>query len=288
MNCPSCGSPNTIKKGHNRSGTDRSYCKSCKQGFSGKGVPKILLFDIETSHSLFRLWNTGEQYVRASQCISPWFVICWSAKWLFGDKVISSYVTSTEAVARDDKRIMNELHKLLAQADIVITQNGDKFDIKKIQWKFLLHGLKPNNRYHSIDTLKEGRKLFGPLSLSLDYVTNALGYGGKEPMVEEDWFEAEAGKTKAIKKMSDYCDWDVELTEAWYLKIRPWMKTHPNLAKYVELYREMEPDEITCPRCLTTLHTGIFTSSWRARTSGKRYEMGSCPQCGTKLRKNVE
>lgn len=288
MKCPSCGSTKVIKKGHNRSGTNRNYCKDCKQGFTGKGVPRILLFDIETSHSIFRLWDKGEQYVRADQCVSPWFVICWSAKWLFGNKVISAKVTPSEALARDDKRIVTQLHSLLAQTDIVITQNGDKFDIKKLQWRFLLHRLPPNNRYHSVDTLKASRSLISPLSHGLDYVATQMGFGAKSPMVEQDWIDAENGNSQALSKMSKYCDNDVCILEDWYLYLRPWMKTHPNLAKYVDMYRELAPDEETCPRCLATLHTGIFTESWRSKASGKRYEMGSCPHCGTKLRMNIE
>jgi transposase-like protein len=35
MNCPHCGSPNTLKKGYDRYGKQRYRCKDCGKGFGG-------------------------------------------------------------------------------------------------------------------------------------------------------------------------------------------------------------------------------------------------------------
>lgn len=284
MNCIHCGSGNTRLKGHNRNGSQRNHCKDCTKGFTGTGIPKILLFDIETSHILARIWDTGDQYIRPNQITASEFIICWSAKWLFGNKAFAEYVTPKEALARDDQRIVVKLHKLLSEADIVITQNGDKFDIRKIQWKFLKYNLPPNNKYHSIDTLKKSRQLFDPISHGLDNVAQDLGFGSKSETSEQDWFDAEAGSKKALEKLSKYCTNDIFLLEDWYLLFRGWMKTHPNLAKYVDMYREIRDDEEICPRCLNTLHKGIFNKKWRSSATGKLHSAGACTHCGTQLR----
>ena len=189
MNCLHCGSAKTRKAGKNRNGTQRNECSDCKKGFTGLRTPKILLLDIETSHVLARIWNIGEQYVRPNQITHPWYVLCWSAKWLFEPKTISMAVTPKESLARDDGRIVTGIHKLIAQAQIVITQNGDNFDLKRLQWLFIKYGLPPNNNYHSIDTLKKSRQIGAPMSHGLDYVGSNLGFGGKSPMEEQDWFE---------------------------------------------------------------------------------------------------
>jgi len=284
MNCPTCGSGNLIKRGFLLNGKQRYRCDDCTKWSSGTGAPKILLFDIETSHIEARIWDTGDQYVRPDQITKPEYVLCWSAKWLFDSKCHSDVVTSEESKNRDDKRVVTSIHKLLSQADIVITQNGDRFDIRKLQWKFLLHKLPPNNKYHSIDTLKKSRQLIDPISHGLGSVSVTLGFGEKSPMIEQDWFEAEAGDQKSLKKMSDYCSNDVYILEDWYLILRPWMKTHPNLAKYIDMYQELAPDEKTCPRCMKILHNSVFNQKWRSMASGKLYSSGFCTHCGTHLR----
>lgn len=91
-----------------------------------KRLPKVLVFDIETSPLkayIFatRLWNTN---VSEEQVLSEWFMLCWSAKWLFDDKIISDRLTSREAKREDDSRIVKSLWKLLDEADIVIAHNG--------------------------------------------------------------------------------------------------------------------------------------------------------------------
>jgi hypothetical protein len=237
---------------------------------------------------LVRCWDTGDQYIRPDQVIHDGIVLCWSAKWLFDPECHSDVVTPREVKNLDDRRVSTSIHKLLGQADIVITQNGDKFDIRKLQWRFLKYGLPPNNRYHSIDTLKKSRQLFDPVSHGLNNVGKDLGIGEKSPMVEQDWLDCEAGNTKSLLKMSKYCTNDVFLLEDWYLLLRPWMKTHPNLAKYVDMYQELEKDEETCPRCLHTLHRAIFSKKWRSSASGRLYRSGACSHCGAQLRIKYE
>jgi len=43
----------------------------------------------------------------------------------------------------DDSGILREIWKMLDEADIVITQNGRKFDQKKLNARFILNGFKP-------------------------------------------------------------------------------------------------------------------------------------------------
>lgn len=285
-NCIHCGSANTRKDGKLVGGGQRRECKDCKKWFSGNGAPRVLLFDIETSHIEFRGWQVGEQYVRPNQVTKTWFTICWSARWLFGDKVFSEAVTPKEALARNDERIVRKLHKYMDEADVVVTQNGDRFDITRMNWLFMKYGLPPNNKYHSIDTYKKSKNLIdNGVSKGLDYVMTELGFGSKSPTEEEDWIKAEAGDAKSIKKLSDYCTNDIYLLEDWYLKLRPWMKTHPNLAPYLDMYYELEDDEGRCPRCLHVLNYSLFNKKW-VTPAGVSYKSGSCSHCGSLLKLN--
>ena len=286
MNCIHCGSGNTQKRGKNENGKPRTYCKDCTKWSRGEGAPRILLLDIETSHIHATLWDKGDQYVRPSQITQSWFILCWSAKWLFDEKVLSDVVTPKESLARDDRRVVTSIHKLMDQAEFIITQNGDWFDLRKLNWKFLKYQLPPNNHYYSIDALKKARQFLSPISLGLDEAGKELGFGEKDLMTERDWYEAEAGNKSALKKMSKYCDGDVWNLESWYLILRPWMKTHPNLAAYVDMYRDLEEDETTCPRCLAPINKSKFSKKWRT-PAGRLYKSGSCPHCLAQLRISI-
>ena len=48
---------------------------------------KILLFDIETAPLQCYAWGIWGQNINPDFLIRDWFVLCWSAKWIFEDKV---------------------------------------------------------------------------------------------------------------------------------------------------------------------------------------------------------
>jgi len=60
--------------------------------------PKILLFDIETAPLRAYVWRLWKQNVHPTtgQLQSNWFMLTYSAKWLFDDRMISERLTSKE------------------------------------------------------------------------------------------------------------------------------------------------------------------------------------------------
>lgn len=285
MDCPYCHSDKTILTSTNKYSQKRMYCKACSNWSDKIDAPKVLLFDIESSRTVVELWRKGEQYVRWDQIKHTPYIISWSAKWLFSPDAIGETVTPSEAKNRDDVRIVKKIHKLLDQADLVITHNGDKFDIKVLNWYFIKYGLQPNNRYKSIDTLKEYRKIAAPpKGCSLDALAQELGYAGKIHTEMSLWERAEAGDKKALQEMQTYNINDVFTTEDIYLRIRGWMKTHPNFAMFFEMYQELQEGEYMCPRCTQVIYSTKFTRKWRSPT-GYVYKSCNCPHCGAILRK---
>src|SRR4029078_8668904 len=95
----------------------------------------------------------------------------WRATWLGERKMLSDRLTPREAKNQNDKRIVKNLWKLLNEADVVIAHNGDRFDLPKINARFLIHQIKPPSHYETIDTLKTARRKFGLTSNKLDYIT---------------------------------------------------------------------------------------------------------------------
>lgn len=216
------------------------YCSVCghyttKKNYQGKNrSAKILLIDIETAPREVYEWRPSQEWTPPVMTIKEESIICYGAKWLFGSKVFGESVTPEEATARTQESILAGMWELLNEADIVITQNGINFDIRKMNAKFLLAGFPPPSKYLNVDTKVEGKRIFGFPYNSLDYYGKVvLGIEGKTKMEFEDWIGCVTpndNQEKFLKKMLKYCKRDVApLLEDIYLKFLPWMDKHPNL-----------------------------------------------------------
>lgn len=210
-----------------------------------KRLPKVLVFDIETSPLKAFVFQKSvyKANITDEQVISEWFALCWSAKWLFDDKIMSDRLTGKEALAEDDKRISKSLWKLLDECDIAIAHNGDSFDIPNMNTRFIINGLFPTSPYQTIDTKVVAKKQFGFTHNTLDALAKLFGLGEKKKTDFELWTKCVDGDDKALKYMEEYNQEDVRLLEEIYLKLRPWIKGHPNLGLFVE------SDGAVCPNC---------------------------------------
>lgn len=238
-------------------------------------MPKILVFDIETAPLKSYTWGIWNQNIGLNQLIDDWFMLTWAAKWLFSDTVMSDKLTSKEAIEEDDKRITKNLWKLIDEADIVIAHNGDKFDIKKINTRFLKHRLGLPSSYQSIDTLKIARKTFSFTSNKLDALATFLGFEGKMSTGGFDlWKRCMEGDKEAFLIMEEYNKQDVVVLENVYLELRPYAKSHPNIGLYVGDGIER------CPCCGSDQVTP--NSEYYSNTSV--YVEYLCNSCGSRSR----
>jgi len=207
-------------------GYTRNVLRELKRGSYKK--PKILVFDIETSPIEALVWNVWDENIQPDRLLKDWNVICWSAKWLDGSRMFSDRLTSKEAIAGDDKRIVKSLRDMLDEADIVVAHNGDKFDIRKIQTRFLFHNMPFPSAYESFDTLKVCRREFGITYNKLDYVCSFLGLKGKMSTGgQELWNSCRLGNVQSLLKMSRYCDNDVRILESLFKRLIPYIRTNP-------------------------------------------------------------
>jgi uncharacterized protein YprB with RNaseH-like and TPR domain len=235
--CPRCGSYETKKRGHNQCQCNEcgKYYKYTEEDEIRALVPKnvaakILLFDIETAPMEVYVWGLRyNDYISPESIIKDYSVLCWSAKWLFEPEVFGEKVTGQEAIDREDARILEPMWKALDEADIVVVQNGKKFDIPKLNSRFLLAGFMPPMYYQVIDTKEAMSKNFGFSSNKLDYVNKLLGIKGKEDMEYQDWIDCVHGDEEKLQKMLTYNKDDVVIMEDLYLQIRPWIKGYANL-----------------------------------------------------------
>ena len=102
---------------------------------------KILVFDIETYPFLAYTFNKWKTNINDDFIVHDWGMLCWSAKWLFSDEVLSDKMTEEELNNLDDSRISRSIWELIDEADVVIAHNGVKFDIRKVNTKFLEYNI---------------------------------------------------------------------------------------------------------------------------------------------------
>jgi len=206
-------------------------------------LPKILLFDIETSPMEILTWGLYKQRPPYQNVVKEWSILSWSAKWLFSSEIISQSVTTQEAINREDGSIIKRLWDLVDTANIIVGHNSNKFDIRKANVRFIKNNLPPPSSYQSIDTLLISKRYFAFSSYTLDYLTNLFDLTGKMHTSFDLWKRCIAGDKEALEEMRIYNEQDVRALEDLYIKLRPWIKSHPNLNLYVE------SENSICPNC---------------------------------------
>jgi len=191
--------------------------------------PAIFLLDIETSPIHVRAWGLYKQRIDHFRIIHDWFMISWAGKWLGASNILSDVVTPEEAKQRDDKRIAMSIWEHIDRADIIMAHNCKKFDNRKLNARFIMHGILPPSPYQQIDTLKASQKEFAFSSHKLDYLTTMFSLRKRIQNYQQLWVDCEAGKQEALDYMLFYNESDINALEDLYLRIRPYIKSHPNL-----------------------------------------------------------
>jgi hypothetical protein len=223
---------------------------------------KILLLDIEWRPVRAFVWRAWDENISPEQIIEDGGLLCVGAKWL-GDK-------DTELFSEWDHGhigMLKNIYEMLAIADVVITYNGDKYDLPKLDGEFVRYNLPPRPPCTSIDCIKQIKK-FGFFRSSLAFIGPFLGLGSK---LEHEgfglWKKVMSGDGNAQKRMAKYCIQDVRLLERLYLRIRAHIKTHPHMGR---TGREQ------CPSC----GSSHAQSRGSRRTRAFKISRLHCTDCG--------
>lgn len=233
---------------------------------------KILLFDIETAPNIgayFELYKEGNIVWN----VEHWYMLSFAYKWL-GEKDTYVYgLPDFKGYKKDktnDEEICRKLWELFNMAEVIIAHNGDQFDIKKSNARFIKYGFDPPSPYKTIDTKKLAKSVFKFDSNKLDDLGDYLKIGRKMHTGGlELWMDCMKGEQKAWKVMKEYNKQDVVLLEKVYLKLRGWSKNQPNMNLVLGgIY--------SCPVC-GSAHT-IKRGYLRAKTTIK--QAYQCLNCG--------
>ena len=256
----------TVSKRYNVS---EDKIRKYKQSIKVSKRSKILILDIETAPLQAYVWSRWKQNVYLEQTISEWFMISWSAKWLNDDKIYSDVLTSKEILLEDDKRIVSKLWQLLDECDIVIAHNGKRFDIPKINARFIIHDMYPPSFYKQIDTKEIASRQFGFSSNKLDALAGYFNIEHKDDTDFELWKRCMAGHTPSLKYMEKYNRKDIVILEKIYLRLRPWIPSHPNMSLY------NPAGELQCTACGST-HLKENNHYYTNRNKFKVYRCEDC------------
>jgi hypothetical protein len=192
--------------------------------------PKILVLDIEVSPIISYTWGLFDQNVALNQIRQDWHVLSWAAKWFGESRVYYADQRKAKDIT-DDRKILEQLKELWDEADLLLTQNGISFDVKKLKARFILNGMQPPAPVKVLDTLRIAKKHFAFTSNKLAYLSEKLCTKYKKLTHHEYegfdlWKECMAGNKKAWNVMEKYNKHDILALEELYEKLRAWDNTN--------------------------------------------------------------
>lgn len=237
-----------------------------------KQGPIINTLDIETAPIEAAAWGLWKVNVGLNQIRQDWSILSVAWKTLGKKKVHYEDVSKQEDV-RDDRALLDVIWKVLDESDIIIGQNVDRFDKKKITARFIQAGMPPPSPYKTVDTLLMAKQVAAFTSNKLEWLaailTDTPKDGHKKFPGMELWNECLAGNPAAWRAMKSYNEKDIPSCEGVYLKLRPYYAGHPNVAMYYD-------DEATrCPKC-GSIHVHDVG---RVHTQSGSYVSYRCDDC---------
>lgn len=240
-------------------------------------APSVVLLDIETSPIKGYTWTTFDanvlKIIESSKVISVAWKELSDAKVTV--KALPDYKGYKKGVI-DDKQLVDEIWHVLDNSDIVVAHNGNSFDFKRLNARFVYHGLTAPSTYKAIDTLTLAKRQFKFDSNSLNNLGQYLNLGSK---ISNGGFSLwtsciEDGDPEAWKLMKEYNAQDVVLLEKVYLALRPFMSNHPNTNSIVD-----NPG-MNCPTCQSDK---VAKRGFSITRTGRRqrYQCGDCGSWST-------
>lgn len=230
---------------------------------------KVLFFDIECSLAQVYTYDLFRPIIGYKDIIEPSRMISFSAKWRGKKGVMfkSEYHDS-----RQD--MLQEMHDLLDEADVVVGYNIKRYDIPWISGEHIVEGFLPPSPFKVVDLYQAVKTNTRFLSKRLDYVSDRLlDDNKKQYSMAEMWRIVNNPETdeKAVERewnrMRTYARKDTALLEPLFDTLLPWIKMpHPM----------SDSEGLNCRNC------GSFNLTRRgyALTLNGKYQRYVC-ECGT-------
>lgn len=151
---------------------------------------KFLTYDIETAPMAAMTFRLGKQIMRHNALMKGYFnrvhIMSISYKWAHEKKVHTlTWGNSIE----DEIKMVEDFVEVIKDADITMGKNNCRFDDKHITTNLMVFGLTDQSLWTRLneDLESQMRRAFNLGSYTLDYISDLLGLGGKNPMEWSDW-----------------------------------------------------------------------------------------------------
>lgn len=234
-------------------------------------APRIVTLDIETAPLSSYHWGLWQENIGIEQIGTEWSILSVAWKWLGETKV--HQVDTAGRNVRNDRKLLGALWSVLDQADIVVGQNAKKFDVRKINARLLLSGFRPYAPVKIVDTMLAAKRHFAFTSNKLAWLSKHLTPAKKSEHKQFPgfslWSECLKGNRAAWAEMRKYNVRDVVATEQLYLRLRPWIEGHPNVATYTD------SEEPACPKCGSP-KLARWGNAFTQTGQYQRYRCGAC------------
>lgn len=224
---------------------------------------RFTYLDIETSPNVVLQWDLRSvQPTPVSMLVEPGQVLC------FGWKHDQEKTLFTSVQDLSHEEMIWQAHQVLTETDILVTYNGDRFDIPWLNASFLKYKMPPPSPYKSLDLYKIAKRFQLP-SRKLGYFSQYLGFEGKLQNSGIDlWTRCLAGDKRAWAEMRKYNIQDVELLPSITEELRAWFPQSINLGVY--------SGTDVCPSCGGS---DLVKEGITPLVAG-RYQRYSCRTCG--------
>ena len=238
---------------------------------------RLLTLDIETQRGVVETFDLFPKYIPIDRVRVPARILCFAAKFRDEDEVqfFSAWDDNDPKAYRD---MIQAGWDLLDEADVVVTWNGNRFDIQWFEGEFGRLEMGPPSPYKSLDLFAVAKKRFGRslMSLKLDWSARQWLGDKKVPHGGTDlWHDIRYGSKKekaaAQALMMSYNVHDVVLTEKLLERHLPW--TGMNFS----IFDEDNAERTVCPKCESPkIHKrGLFY------TTAYAYQRYRCADCGS-------
>lgn len=202
---------------------------------------KILFIDLETLPNQGFFFDVfSDRGIPLAFVVRPKSIITISYKWLGDEKA-----TVIKATPYNDKKALKEFIPHWEEANYIVFHYGNKFDKPFLAARLMVNGLPPLADVATIDTYLLAKKHFGKTlnSNKLDHLGDILGVGRKNHTDASLWVRCAQGDKEAIQEMADYNAQDVDLLEAVFVKMLPYIRTAFNINLFLD-----QPEKV-CNSC---------------------------------------
>lgn len=243
------------------------------------GKAKILFLDIETSPNIVAAWRCGYKLnIGTDSIIQERFMI--SAQWAWNNDRATGMLSNFKKA--DDKKLINTVRNEIIKADLIIGHNVRKFDLRWIEGRAFINGLKPTGSKFSphLDTMILAKQAFDLNGYRMDYLSKLSGDKGKMSTSYSDWMEVLVNKDQArAEYLLKYGIKDIDVNRKLFKKILPYCKLPHHLGALIS------GDMLSCQACGSS---HLNAKGYRtAVKSGTTYQRLVCADCGNNTQRET-